>query len=170
MGNTGNNNRKFGQKQWEIRGNAMGNSGKSNVCRRFPSFSLLLPKFSHCFARISHSLCPDLPLLLPEFAIAFPEIRAKAMGKFGKSNEKTRKATGYRHISGKNYGSFGQFLELTYYFQNFLPRSGPRFIKSCDSSQAAINRQFHSKCVQVAINRSLRFIATLYETGPRFKF
>ena len=54
----------------------------------------------------------------------------KSSGKFGqkqwknlgKSNEKTRKAV-WDMISGKNYGSFGQFHELTYYFQNLLLRS-----------------------------------------------
>ena len=50
----------------------MGYSGKSNnflpeiICRRFPSFLI-------AFAKIS-------PLLLPELSIAFPEIRAKAIG------------------------------------------------------------------------------------------
>ena len=88
----------------------MGNSGKSNnFC---PKYMPPLSEFSHCF-------CPNLPLLLPEFAIAFTRNSAKNNGKFGqkqweilgKSNEKTRKAAGY--ISGKNYGSFGQFHELT---------------------------------------------------------
>ena len=119
--NSGKSSGKFGQKQWEIRAKAMGNSGKAiensvkcngkfgkkqweirakaisfarNICRRFPSFLI-------AFAQI-------FPLLLPEFLVAFPLSS-------GKSNEKTRKAVGY--ISGKNYESFGQFHELTYYFQ-----------------------------------------------------
>ena len=72
MGNSGKSNGKFGKKQWEIQ------SGKSNhFCLKYYAaafrVSLLLPKFSHCF-------CPNFPLVLPEFPIAFPEIRAKAIG------------------------------------------------------------------------------------------
>ena len=97
-----------------------------NITHRFPGFlfafaqifSLLLPKFFHCF-------CPNFQLLLTEFREKAMgnsgtakqwEFREKAMGnsgksnrKFGqkrcenvgKSNEKIRKAAAY--ISGKNY-------------------------------------------------------------------
>ena len=83
----------------------MGNSGKSNIfarniCRRFPSFLIAFARIFHCF---------------------FPKFGQKQWKNLGKSNAKTRKAAGY--ISGKNYGSFGQFHELTYYFQNLLLRS-----------------------------------------------
>ena len=129
MRNSGKSNGKFGQKQWKIREKAIENSGKSNgklgkkqweiraktiifarnICRRFPSFLI-------AFAQI-------FPLLLPEFPIAFSRNSGKSNGKIGAKAiyEKTRKAAGY--ISGKNYGSFGQFHELTYYFQNLLRRS-----------------------------------------------
>ena len=92
----------FGEKQWQIRAKAMGNSGKSNgkirakamrklgkrrhifrakiiafarISNCFSSnFPLLLPEFSIAFSRISHYFCPNFPLLLPEFPIAFPLI------------------------------------------------------------------------------------------------
>ena len=99
-GKLGEDNGKFGEKQWFL--------PEIWYATAFRVFPLLLPEFPIPFARIFHCFCPNSPLL-------FPEIRAKAMENC-KSNEKTRKAAGYRPISGKNYGSFGQFLELTYYF------------------------------------------------------
>ena len=133
---------KFGQKQWEIRANTMGNSGKNNgkfvkkqwevrakaiifARNNMPPLSefshRFCPNFPIAFSRISHCVCPNFPLL-------FPEIRAKASGNSGKSNGKIwakQCALGKRWdiISGKNYGSFGQFHEMTYYFQNLLLRS-----------------------------------------------
>ena len=86
MGNSGKSNGNFRQKQWEIRSKAI--IFARNICRRFPSFliafpqifPLLFPEFPIAFARIS-----------PKFPLLFPEIRAKAIGNSGKSNEKTRK-------------------------------------------------------------------------------
>ena len=86
--NAGKSNGNLGQKQWEIRENAMGNSGKSNnFCPKYSAaafrvFSLLLPEFSHCF-------CPNFPLLLPEVPIGNSgksnrNIWAKAMRKLRK--------------------------------------------------------------------------------------
>ena len=67
MGNSDKSNGKYGKKQLKNRAKAMGNSGKSNIFS--PKYMPSLSEFSHCF-------CPNLPLL-------FPEIRTKAMEKFG---------------------------------------------------------------------------------------
>ena len=101
-------NEKFGQKQWEIRAKAIGNSGKSNEKYRgkknnrkfgqkqcenqakaimpkiyaaaFRVFSLPCPNFSIAFARISYSICPNFLLLLPKSSIAFARIFRIAFG------------------------------------------------------------------------------------------
>ena len=86
---SGKSNGKFGQKQWELRAKAMGNSGKSN-------------EFPIAFARISGKKQWEIWAKLSN-----GKFGQKQWENLGKSNEKTRRAAAY--ISGKNYCFFPNF-------------------------------------------------------------
>ena len=123
-------NRKFGQKQWEIRGKryrkfvqkywkikggggggVMGNSGKSNnFC---PKYMQPLSEFSHCFcpnfpiafARICQCcFCPNVPLLFARFCYCLlPLLLAKFVIAFSRNSGKSNEKTrkAGEYISGK---------------------------------------------------------------------
>ena len=84
--------KKFEQKQWEIRGKVMGKSNNFAQNNYMPPLS----EFSHCFCLKFPFLLPDFAIAFgrichcfwSEFAIAFPEIRVKAMEKFGQNFER----------------------------------------------------------------------------------
>ena len=98
-----------------------------------PNFHNFCSKYIPPLSEFSHCFCPN-------FGEKQWEIRAKAMGKLGKSNEKTRKAAAY--ISGKNYCFCPNFPLLFPEFPIAFPPNFPLLFPEFPIALARISHCF----------------------------